>query len=72
MAYGGGLENRFRLFGERGFESHPLRHLGKERFGAPPARARQPILDAKLNFLSSFRKAKRQKRAFLNFNLLEL
>jgi hypothetical protein len=25
-----------------------------------------------LNFLSSFRKAKRQKRAFLNFNLLEL
>ena|GEM_PF-3935502 len=26
MAYGGGLENRFRLFGERGFESHPLRH----------------------------------------------
>ena len=28
MAYGGGLENRFRLFGERGFESHPLRHLG--------------------------------------------
>ena len=27
MAYGGGLENRFRLFGERGFESHPLRHL---------------------------------------------
>jgi hypothetical protein len=28
VAYGGGLENRFRLFGERGFESHPLRHLG--------------------------------------------
>ena len=28
MAYGGGLENRFRLFGERGFESHPLRRLG--------------------------------------------
>ena len=27
VAYGGGLENRFRLFGERGFESHPLRHL---------------------------------------------
>jgi hypothetical protein len=26
VAYGGGLENRFRLFGERGFESHPLRH----------------------------------------------
>ena len=28
MVYGGGLENRFRLFGERGFESHPLRQLG--------------------------------------------
>jgi hypothetical protein len=32
VVYGGGLENRFRLFGERGFESHPLRQLGKERF----------------------------------------
>ncbi len=32
MAYGGGLENRFRLFGERGFESHPLRQLEWERF----------------------------------------
>ena len=31
MVYGGGLENRFRLFGERGFESHPLRFFqGKE------------------------------------------
>ncbi len=31
VVYGGGLENRFRLFGERGFESHPLRQLGKGR-----------------------------------------
>jgi hypothetical protein len=46
--------------------------LEKERFGSPSARARQPILGAKLNFLSLFRKAERQKRAFLNFNLLEL
>ena len=30
MVYGGGLENRFRLFGERGFESHPLRQLEKK------------------------------------------
>ena len=29
MVYGGGLENRFRLLGERGFESHPLRQLRK-------------------------------------------
>jgi hypothetical protein len=34
--------------------------------------ARQPILGAKLNYLSLSRKAGRQKRAFLNFNLLEL
>ncbi len=33
MAYGGGLENRFRLFGERGFESHPLRHLRNSLHG---------------------------------------
>ena len=30
MAYGDGLENRFRFFGERGFESHPLRGLAGE------------------------------------------
>ena len=48
MAYGGGLENRFRLFGERGFESHPLRHLGVGLVGLPSTRSRQPILGAKL------------------------
>jgi hypothetical protein len=37
VVYGGGLENRFRLFGERGFESHPLRQLEKERFDPPYA-----------------------------------
>ena len=37
MVYGGGLENRFRLFGERGFESHPLRQLEKEGFDSPSA-----------------------------------
>jgi hypothetical protein len=52
--------------------SNTHRQLEKERFGSPSARARQPILGAKLNFLSLFRKAERQKRAFLNFNLLEL
>jgi hypothetical protein len=52
--------------------SNTHRQLEKERFGSPSARARQPILGAKLNFLSLFCEAKRQKRAFLNFNLLEL
>ena len=41
MAYGGGLENRFRLFGERGFESHPLRQLENEAVGSPTTRAHQ-------------------------------
>jgi hypothetical protein len=35
VVYGGGLENRFRLFGERGFESHPLRQLVEEWFDSP-------------------------------------
>jgi hypothetical protein len=48
--------------------SNTHRQLEKERFGSPSARARQPILGAKLNFLSLFCEAKRQKRAFLNFN----
>jgi len=63
--------------------SNTHRQLEKERFGSPSptslfelrgtsARARQPILGAKLNFLSLSREAGRQKRAFLNFNLLEL
>jgi len=52
--------------------SNTHRQLEKEVAGSPSARARQPILGAKLNFLSLFRKAERQKRAFLNFNLLEL
>jgi len=39
--------------------------LEKEAFGSPATRARQPILKQKLNFLSLFREAKRQKRAFL-------
>ena len=52
--------------------SNTHRQLEKEAFGSPSARARQPILGAKLNFLSLFCKAKRQKRAFLNFNLLEI
>ena len=47
--------------------SNTHRQLGKAKFGSPSARARQPILGAKLNFLSLFRKAERQKRAFLNF-----
>jgi len=39
--------------------------LEKEVAGSPSARARQPILGAKLNFLSLFCEAKRQNRAFL-------
>jgi len=46
--------------------------LEKERFGSPSARARQPILGVKLSFLSLFRKAERQKRAFLHFLLKKL
>jgi len=50
--------------------SNTLRQLEKEVAGSPSARvfARtlQPILGAKLNFLSLFCEAKRQKRAFLN------
>ena len=45
--------------------SNRHRQLEKERFGSPSARARQPILGAKLSFLSSSRKMGRQKRAFL-------
>jgi hypothetical protein len=43
VAYGGGLENRSSTLSGRGFESHPLRQLERERFGSPSARARQPV-----------------------------
>jgi len=39
--------------------SNTHRQLEKEAFGSPATRARQPILNAKLNFLSLFRKAER-------------
>jgi len=52
--------------------SNTHRQLVKAKFGSPSTRARQPILGTKLNFLSLFREAERQKRAFLNFNLLKL
>jgi len=39
--------------------------LVKVLAGSPAARARQPMAAAKLNFLSLFREAGRQKRAFL-------
>jgi len=51
---------------QAGIFSNTHRQLEKEAFGSPAARARQPILNAKLNFLSLFREAERQKRAFLN------
>jgi hypothetical protein len=41
--------------------------LEKEVAGSPSMMARQPILGAKLNFLSLSRKAGCQKRAFLIF-----
>ncbi len=44
--------------------SNTHRQLEKERFGSPSARARQPILKQKFNFLSLFCETKRQKRAF--------
>ena len=44
-----------------------FRQLEKEAFGSPATRARHPILGAKLNFLSLFHEAERQKRAFLYF-----
>ena len=46
------LGERISPQGDREFESHTHRQLEKERFGSPSARARQPILGAKLNFLS--------------------
>ena len=46
MAYGGGLENRFRFFGERGFESHPLRQLGNSL----PMSERLFMLDESSNY----------------------
>jgi len=46
--------------------SNTHRQLENVEAGSPSARARQPILGAKLNFLSLFCEAKRQKRAFLN------
>jgi len=50
--------------------SNRHRQLVKEEFGSPATRARQPIFGSKSNFLPLFREAERQKRAFLNFNLL--
>jgi len=46
--------------------SNTYRQSVKVLAGSPATRARHPILNAKLNFLSLFRKAERQKRAFLN------
>ena len=46
--------------------SNTHRQLEKEAFGSPATRARHPILKQKFNFLSLFREAERQKRAFLN------
>jgi hypothetical protein len=44
--------------------------LGKEVAGSPSAKAHQPILGAKLNFLSLFRETERQKRPFHYFIFL--
>ena len=44
--------------------SNTYRQSVKVLAGSPSTRARHPILNAKLNFLSLFRKAERQKRAF--------
>jgi len=42
--------------------------LGNEVIDSPATRARQPIFGSKSNFLPLFRKAERQKRAFLHFD----
>ena len=52
--------------------SNTHRQSVKEAFGSPATRARQPIFGSKSNFLPLFREAERQKRAFPNFNLLEI
>jgi len=49
-------------------ESLPLRELEKEVAGSPSARARQPILSAKLNFLSLFCEAKQPEAGFSIFS----
>jgi len=46
--------------------SNTYRQSVKVLSGSPATRARQPILSANWNFLSLFREAERQKRAFLN------
>ena len=46
--------------------SNTYRQSVKVLSGSPATRARQPILNAKLNFLSLFHETERQKRAFLN------
>jgi len=66
---GGGAK---RQSSQSGFSSKKVRILTKryrqvvkEFSGSPVTRARQPILSANWNFLSLFREAERQKRAFL-------
>jgi len=46
--------------------SNTYRQSVKVLAGSPATQARQPILKQKFNFLSLFREAERQKRAFLN------
>jgi len=47
--------------------SNTHRQLEKERFGSPSARARQPILGAKLNFLSLVLRSKTPEAGFSEF-----
>ncbi len=49
--------------------SNTHRQLEKEVAGSPSARARQPILGAKLNFLSLFCEAKQPEAGFSKLNL---
>ena len=68
MVQTSGLLSRDGLKTVRGFKSHPLRQLGNEVIGSSRSSGtRHPILNAKLNFLSLFREAERQKRAFRIF-----
>jgi len=49
--------------------SNTHRQSAKEAFGSPSARARHPILNAKLNFLSLFCEAKQPEAGFSKLKL---
>ena len=67
MAYGGGLENRFRLFGERGFESHPLRQVGKRKVWLALCEGSPADFKRKLEFFIFARDSEQSKSGLPSF-----